>query len=885
MSQSSSTPQVIQPILELFSVNTSAFWATTYNIDLTLFSEFLLSRLGDPPLNVVVLSDQTRLDSSLKRIPRDNVDTLSSVNKKWLLRGILPGTGSFHPKSYLSVTGKRVKLLVGSGNLSSNGINEGHEVFTVFHSGTLVGDAAISIWVDWMYRLIELVGDTTLAGRFQHLKNLLPSLPTTAVFKPLLFNLETPITDQFISIIKSESTNEIDELLVTAPFFDGQAIALSRLLNDLHPNRVKIFLNNTTSVNGECLREVLEKSRATIEVIGYKPDVFVHAKLIGVIATGKTWLLSGSANLSQAALTQIPSHGGNIELAVLSRPEVNTITDFFIPPGLTVSVQNIDYLNILKHADIEDDDGVSSIHLVCAILLTDGRIEIRVASPAQSDWFLDDLFDQMQLLVKSESILVTSGPLTGRLVRIINEDKDTISNQVIVDDSNALESILTDKPEHSRNELPPELTSGDLDTPLGKALVWLNQNLIMDVSERLTKIPQNGLNIEEVGNQEDDDLWQRLEKEQLSRDPRSTTYSRILVRNLTESSPIFDIIDILRNRAPDVSPRKSGKSLIQQLLNYEKKSEDQINIPAHRWAMSTRIRVRAKNVLKRWANAQTDERLVWIDPLAPISNLVMIMTVLTELHLENAYDDMEVELSIDDLNELWLQWLKPIVGSDKSKGWLDRLDPDDLELAAQRIPSWIPEISAALCWLATGTGSERSTIIEWQPVIAAALKHNFLEPTELSADFLTIVFGKSITYPKVEEHLLKVIDFIDDKLWSEKTRGELGIKELEITLPPSGAPRLGFQLNVSNIQNPLWDPLVPRLIVSACNYRKKDGLAIYSSDFTWRIVISVGKSIIYRPDQAEHTIESLIIVEKGMFEHLVSTGGVLASFFQDIEIA
>jgi hypothetical protein len=42
---------VIQPIAELFDADCVAFWATTYNLDLALFNEYLLGRLGEPPLN------------------------------------------------------------------------------------------------------------------------------------------------------------------------------------------------------------------------------------------------------------------------------------------------------------------------------------------------------------------------------------------------------------------------------------------------------------------------------------------------------------------------------------------------------------------------------------------------------------------------------------------------------------------------------------------------------------------------------------------------------------------------------------------------------------------------------------------------------------------
>src|SRR3954447_17823310 len=112
-----------RPVHEPFTGAASAMWATTYSVDLSLFNEFLLPRLGDPPLNVVVLADHRRLSASLDRLPADAVDTLTAVNRRWLLRGVRPGGQAFHPKSYLAVAGTTATLLVGSGNLSMSGLD------------------------------------------------------------------------------------------------------------------------------------------------------------------------------------------------------------------------------------------------------------------------------------------------------------------------------------------------------------------------------------------------------------------------------------------------------------------------------------------------------------------------------------------------------------------------------------------------------------------------------------------------------------------------------------------------------------------------------------------------------------------------------------------
>jgi hypothetical protein len=263
-----------RPVHELFTGAASALWATTYSVDLSLFNEFLLPRLGDPPLNVVVLADHGRLSASLDRLPADAVEALAAVNRRWLLRGVRPGGQAFHPKTYLAVTGTRATLLVGSGNLSMSGLDRGKEVFTAFRSGTPVGDAAIASWRTWIQRVVSLVNDIALAQRLLDLDARLPPQPagTPQAASPLLHNLDTSIAAQFKTALAAQTLSDIEELLLSAPYYDDDAEAVGQLLTDLRPRRVRVFLTKATSVNGNRLRERLIASGATTEILMCQPD-------------------------------------------------------------------------------------------------------------------------------------------------------------------------------------------------------------------------------------------------------------------------------------------------------------------------------------------------------------------------------------------------------------------------------------------------------------------------------------------------------------------------------------------------------------------------------------------------------------------------------------
>jgi hypothetical protein len=63
------------------------------------------------------------------------------------------------------------------------------------------------------------------------------------------------------------------------------------------------------------------------------------------------------------------------------------------------------------------------------------------------------------------------------------------------------------------------------------------------------------------------------------------------------------------------------------------------------------------------AAAQTDQRLAWVDPLAPAGNFAMITGTLAHLRLEQAIQHEPVELTDHDLDDIWQRWLRAFAGS------------------------------------------------------------------------------------------------------------------------------------------------------------------------------------------------------------------------------
>ena len=89
----------------------------------------------------------------------------------------------------------------------------------------------------------------------------------------------------------------------------------------------------------------------------------------------------------------------------------------------------------------------------------------------------------------------------------------------------------------------------------------------MDVSERAATTGTEGVGKGETEGQPDDDLWGRLEREQLARDPRADTYQRMWRPHaMGGAEPIIEFLEALRDRVP-AEPETHQRSLLARLLN------------------------------------------------------------------------------------------------------------------------------------------------------------------------------------------------------------------------------------------------------------------------------------------------------------------------------
>jgi hypothetical protein len=868
----------IKPIDELFRSDAVAFWATTYNLDLTLFNEYLLRRLGDPPLNIVVLADRQHVNHTLESIPPDRLDLVTAVNRRWLLRPTHLGTGRFHPKSYLAVTSRTARLLIGSGNLSTTGLDGGREVFTSFTSGNPVGDAAINTWRLWMRRLVVHIEDVRLAERFADLEERLPPSQQLSVIvdSPLWHNLDVGVAKQLTDHIAATGT-EVDELIVAAPFYDESGEALTQLAKRLAPKTLRVYVTSSTKVDGSQLAKRLDALDLTVEVLAYEPDAFTHAKLIGVTSGSRGWLLSGSANLSHAALTH-SAGSGNVELAILTPLPADQLRDAFIPLDATAEPQPLTRLASLTYkGDTDSEAAPYPVTILSAVYRPNDRIQI-VTDPHPVDaWHLAD-HEWSQPLICAGVSAETVGPLTGPLVHLTDDAGNTISNRVVVDDLDALARALTAN-ERAVSSHPPELSAADLDSPLGQALQWMHENMVMDVAEQAT--PTRSLdNTEDAeSTEEEDSLWTRLEQERLGRDPRRHIYPRMFgsATSHIDGSRLAELLDAMRHRAP-AEPGTDHHAPPTPL--HPPNPDAQPSAAPTYWSTSARIKVRARNVLRRWAAAQTDPRLLWIDPLAPLGNLQAIAAVFVQLRQSYAEAASQADFTDEELNDLWGRWLQPFIGTGHSDGWLDKSDltPDQ---RARYLDEQFTANLTKLCWLAIRPGpNQRRRIIAWQTTLQIAFDKGLLIVTDDVADYVSTVLDRPTPVKAIEDDLLTCLTFIDDDLWAERIAANLDLAEVRLEAT-AAEQNVAVRLTVSGIDNPIYDLRIPQLIVATRHYRNTDSIVIYSEDKDWRLRVVNDEPITYLPSLNDEPADSAPLPTNAI-EDLAATHGVIADLFPDL---
>lgn len=280
----------------------------SYTANLDFFERFALSQARALGAVVTLISDATMVSADPVLTRRAGMAYLDA-------RAVCP-TGAFHPKLVILAGESAARVAIGSGNLTIAGWHGNAEMWTVLrgdHDGA--PDTVVQV-AAFLRRLatsqVKLTPGATEA--LTRTADSLAALPATEPGPRLLDNLDQPIVDQL-------PTASAQELICSAPFFDGDLSALKKLVGLLSPNSLAVHLQTQTSVEGRALLELL--ARRDGEVRWIADERYHHGKLVEWTVGDRRWALTGSPNLSRRALLSSTSQGGNCELALLTEVDAS----------------------------------------------------------------------------------------------------------------------------------------------------------------------------------------------------------------------------------------------------------------------------------------------------------------------------------------------------------------------------------------------------------------------------------------------------------------------------------------------------------------------------------------------------------------------------------
>lgn len=340
----------------------------TYNVDLAFLEARLLGLCHAAGAAVTVIADADTWSPDVRSV---------RLAGRYYHVGLVATAHAFHPKLALLAGPDRVVAIIGSGNLTLGGWQYNAELATVVRADRTAAPRAVEDLRDVLLSLPEAAPLDPLALRAVrrctgHLDRLLETAEIVDTGHRLAASWQGPVIDAL-------PREQVDELRLCAPFHDPAAAAVRDLLERFQPGRVRIAVQpGWTVLEPTKLRAVLhshaQTTGADVEVIRDEENPergrYRHGKLIEWVTGRSRAALSGSPNLSIAALLRdAPAHG-NFELAV-----VGPVRTSLFPTGVPIDLTDVPAIR--EAAERAASELASP--LITSVLDRDGGVTLRLA--------------------------------------------------------------------------------------------------------------------------------------------------------------------------------------------------------------------------------------------------------------------------------------------------------------------------------------------------------------------------------------------------------------------------------------------------------------------------------------------------------------------------
>lgn len=285
----------------------------TYSVDLPFFEDTVLRYLLRRECrNVAVFADEAHVAAQQVMLGR-----MGSARGWWPCGRAYSLTpvfhqGSFHPKIAFLVGADEVEVWIGSGNLEPGGLRANLEILNVLSCGRDGGgDEAAVIGDTWRYirKDVAQKAQTVVDRQLDQVDLALPWLSREHPSVPSVRLVTGPNQDAVAEIVRAVGRAEVRRLILLAPFFDPKLAAASALIKALKPRNTAILVQpDTVSFPGDKVRDL----GVGVYRLRTSKDRYMHAKVVIVEAKGRSVMLAGSHNISEAAL-----RSGNFEAGII----------------------------------------------------------------------------------------------------------------------------------------------------------------------------------------------------------------------------------------------------------------------------------------------------------------------------------------------------------------------------------------------------------------------------------------------------------------------------------------------------------------------------------------------------------------------------------------
>lgn len=435
----------------------------SFTADLGFFEEIALGVTQATGARVTVVGDVA--------MARNDPRSVRRAGRSYLAGLAYAQGAAFHPKLMVLAGPEHATIALGSGNTTLAGWQANSELWTVLRSNNDQSPAAITELSAWLRALPEKVrfsaGVPQALGRVAALLDRLHRNSTvTAPQVRIVSSLQGPIMDQL-------PRGPVDELAVFAPFHDQRGLALRQLLERFRPSRFALaYQPGLTDLNGSTVAALVREHDGRI--VSDNDQRYRHGKLIEWTVDGQRWALTGSPNLSAAALLLSQGHGGNCELGTIT-PTPTTL----LPDGTDEAAARLQAVPLLPRPRI--DGGPM---LLGALRVADG-LEVSLARPRPEATHLElsaavappEAWERIADVPSGEvTVTVTAPADAGSRVRLVAVDSvgvPSFGNIVFVVDPDRALRRMTSSQSQAPMTRPPDLFTdprlaerflGDLET-------------------------------------------------------------------------------------------------------------------------------------------------------------------------------------------------------------------------------------------------------------------------------------------------------------------------------------------------------------------------------------------------------------------------------------